>query len=77
MLCEVESNRFSDYLPLYQSGDATLGSDEYSQYDVYSVLVPARPLLWLFLGKATPADGLFTVYLFNSIYSRHGGSYRR
>ena len=36
MLCEVETNRFSDYLPLYQSGDATLGSDEYSQYDVYS-----------------------------------------
>ena len=30
MLCEVETNRFSDYLPLYQSGDATLGSDEYS-----------------------------------------------
>ena len=29
MLCKVETNRFSDYLPLYQSGEATLGSDEY------------------------------------------------
>eukprot|EP01048_Picozoa_sp_COSAG05_P008696 COSAG05_NODE_676_length_7987_cov_3.066041_5_plen_83_part_00 len=26
---KVETNRFSDYLPLYQSGEATLGSDEY------------------------------------------------
>ena len=34
--CKVETNRFSDYLPLYQSGEATLGSDEYHRYDVYS-----------------------------------------
>ena len=38
--CKVETIRFSDYLPLYyrqyQSGAATLGSDEYSRYDVYS-----------------------------------------
>ena len=42
MLCEVETNRFSDYLPLYQSGEATLGSDEYYQYDVYSIRVASR-----------------------------------
>ena len=42
MLCKVETNRFSDYLPLYQSGEATLGSDEYYQYDVYSIRVASR-----------------------------------
>ena len=44
MLCEVESNRFSDYLPLYQSGEATLGSDEYCKYDVYSTATFYLPL---------------------------------
>ena len=42
MLCKVETNRFSDYLPLYQSGEATLGSDEYCKYDVYSIRVASR-----------------------------------
>ena len=49
MLCKVETNRFSDYLPLYQSGEATLGSDEYYQYDVYSLelgRISASPLYW-------------------------------
>ena len=29
-------------VPLYQSGEATLGSDEYYQYDVYSIRVASR-----------------------------------
>ena len=44
MLCKVETNRFSDYLPLYQSGEATLGSDEYYQYDVYSTILSTSSL---------------------------------
>ena len=33
VLCDV---------PLYQSGEATLGSDEYYKYDVYSIRVASR-----------------------------------
>ena len=50
MLCKVETNRFSDYLPLYQSGEATLGSDEYYQYDVYSTILSSLQSYYCSIG---------------------------
>ena len=64
MLCKVETNRCSDYLPLYQSGEATLGSDEY--YSTTSTLRYGD--LW---GLAMETYGLWDRFAAGTGLQRH------